>query len=402
VFWGSSARMPKLSNNKTKKIIFANREYIRVATASKLCAGYFNEHNKNLRGSSVMGCGRWKAYGYSNNLAEIEIEGDTARMDGHFKCGGVWTCQHCGNARTSQTRSWIRAALIPALEKNNLDAVMLTLTMAHSYDENWNDSISKLHNAFKVFDKNLSFQYKKIGAIGKLKSLEAPIGSNGIHGHFHILLPYTKGIDVAKFEEFARDEWDKAVEKVGGNCNEHGFDLKINAIADYLAKHDLSHELANQNTKNGRKKGSTLGQLLDKSARGDKKSSAEWLRAIEALQGRARFHAGNLAKKLGIPNCTDWEDEENIKEIPIDAPEPVRIRYSLDKHLKATSPYSPRPGLALILRAARTGGHDKVLEMVDALCKEVDKVKLKTANAPPISFWDWDDDYLDRIAKGTR
>jgi len=168
-----------------------------------------------------------------------------------------------------------------------------------------------------------------------------------------------------------------------------------------LAKHDLSHELANQNTKNGRKKGSTLGQLLDKSAKGDKKSSAEWLRAIEALQGRARFHAGNLAKKLSIPNCTDWEDDAKIKEIPIDAPEPLRIRYPLDRHLKATSQYSPRPGLALILRAARTGGYEKVLQMVDALCKEVDKVKSNNSNAPPVSFWDWDDDYLDRIARGS-
>lgn len=392
--------MPKLSASKTKKRKFANREFIRVSQASRLCAGYFNENNKNLRGSSVMGCGRWKAYGYSNNLAEIEIEGDTARMDGHFKCGGVWTCQHCGNARTSQTRSWIRKPLITAFELNNLDAGMITLTMAHTYDGDWSESIDKLHDAFKLFDKNMVRQYRKIGAIGKLKSLEAPIGKNGIHGHFHILLPYTKGIDLAQFEDFARKEWVKAVKKVGGNCNEHGFDFKPNAIGDYLAKHDLAHELANQNTKNGKAKGSTLGQLLDKSARGDKKSSAEWLRAIEALQGRARFHAGNLAKKLGIPNCTDWEDEEQIKEIPIDAPEPVRIRYSLDKHLKATSPYSPRPGLALILRAARTGGYKKVLQIVDALCKEVDKVKSNTANAPPSSFLDWDDDYLERIAKG--
>lgn len=230
--------------------------------------------------------------------------------------------------------------------------------------------------------------------------MEAPIGKNGIHGHFHILLPYTKGIDLAQFEDFARKEWDKAVKKVSGNCNEHGFDFKPNAIGDYLAKHDLAHELANQNTKNGKTKGLTLGQLLDKSARGDKKSSAEWLRAIEALQGRARFHAGNLAKKLGIPNCTDWEDEERIKEIPIDAPEPMRIRYPLHRHLKATCSYSPRPGLALILRAARTGDYDKVLQMVDALCKEVDKLNSNNSNAPPLSFWDWDDDYLERVAKG--
>lgn len=31
------------------------------------------------------------------------------------------------------------------------------------------------------------------------------------------------------FEATARKEWDKAVAKVGGQCNEHGFDLKLNA-----------------------------------------------------------------------------------------------------------------------------------------------------------------------------
>ena len=377
-----------------------NREYIRVSTAARLSIGYYNAHGKNLRGSSVAGCGRWKAYGRDSSVAEIIVDKDGPRFDGHFKCGNVWTCDRCARARVSQARSWIRAALIPALEVNNLGAAMMTFTMAHSYAGCWKDSIALLHDAYKLFDKNMSRRYKQIGSMGKLKSLEAPIGLNGIHGHFHVLLSHTAGVDMSTFEIVARREWESAVTQVGGQCNDHGFDLKLNAMAHYLAKQELAHEMSNHDTKKARRKGLLLGQLLDRASRGDTKASAEWLRAIEALQGRSRFHAGDLAKKLGIPNCTDWEDEERQEERTeaiADMPEPVRITYPLRDHLKATRPDSPRPGLAMILRAAREADAYKVHSMVKALCKNVDKqTKGMSGNCPP-SFWDWPDDYFDQF-----
>lgn len=127
-------------------------------------------------------------------------------------------------------------------------------------------------------------------------------------------------------------------------------------MADYLAKHDLAHEMSSHDTKQARKKGLSLVQLLDRAARGDKKSSAEWLRAIEALQGHRRFHAGDIASKLDIPTCSEWEDEEHQAELiehNANAPEPVKITYPLRDHLRATAIDHPRFGLALILRAAR-------------------------------------------------
>ncbi len=191
------------------------------------------------------------------------------------------------------------------------------------------------------------------------------------------------------------------VARVGGSCNEHGFDLKLNATADYLAKHDIAHEMANQNTKAARNKGRTLGQLLDLAGRGDKQASAEWLRAIEALQGRSRFHAGDIAKKLGIPNCTEWEDverQEEMAERNADMPPPTRITYPLRDHLKATRPDSQRNGLAMILRAAREGQAERIFRMVRALCDEVDRNDILKPNIAPPSFWDWPDDYFDTIA----
>ena len=277
---------------------------------------------------------------------------------------------------------------------------MMTFTMAHSYAGCWKQSIALLHAAYKLFDKNMSRRYKLIGSIGKLKSLEASIGLNGIHGHFHVLISHTAGVDMSTFEIVARREWESAVAKVGGQCNDHGFDLKLNAMADYLAKQELAHEMSNHDTKKARRKGLLLGQLLDRAARGDKKASAEWLRAIDALQGRSRFHAGDFAKKLGIPNCTEWKDEEWQEERAegvADMPEPIRITYPLREHLKATHPNSSRPGLAMILRAARGADVDKVRSMVKALCRDADKRATDYPNSCPPSFWDWPDDYFQKL-----
>ena len=188
--------------------------------------------------------------------------------------------------------------------------------------------------------------------------------------------------------------------QVGGKCNDHGFDLKLNAMADYLAKQELSHEMSNHDTKKARKKGLLLGQLLDRAGRGDTKASAEWLRAIEALQGRSRFHAGDIAKKLGITTCTSWADEERQEEreaLSADAPEPVRITYPMRDHLTATRTDSPRPGLAMILRAARDGDTAKVLQMVAALCAEARARDRLTPSDLPCSFWDWPDDFFERL-----
>ena len=388
-----------LDQNKPPKSS-PNRSYIRVSTASRLMTGYYHLNGKNLRGSSVAGCGRWRAFGFDSTQAEIEVGPDGAKLHGHFRCGNVWTCDQCGHARVSQARSWIRAALIPALDAHVLLSAMMTFTMAHSYDGNWKDSIDLLHAAYKLFDKNMARRYKAIGCLGKLQSLEAPVGVHGIHGHFHVLLSHLRGADLTAFEGLARAEWEKAVAQVGGKCNDHGFDLKLNAMADYLAKQELSHEMSNHDTKKARKKGLLLGQLLDRAGRGDTKASAEWLRAIEALQGRSRFHAGDIAKKLGITTCTSWADEERQEEreaLSADAPEPVRITYPMRDHLTATRTDSPRPGLAMILRAARDGDTAKVLQMVAALCAEARARDRLTPSDLPCSFWDWPDDFFERL-----
>ena len=158
----SNSKSAKPKKAKKKSV---NREFIRVSTASRLMAGFYKKEGRNLRGSSVIGCGRWKAYGYDGERAEIEISEKGPRLYGHFKCNSAWTCASCAKARVSKTRSWIRAGLIPVMDKMGLCGSMMTLTAAHTYNGCWNESISKLHDAYKIFDKNMSKEYRKIGCI---------------------------------------------------------------------------------------------------------------------------------------------------------------------------------------------------------------------------------------------
>ena len=355
-----------------------NRSLIRVAVASRLMASYWHEHGLNLKGSSVMGCGRWKNYGSDPNLAEIEIVGEKQRMVGHFFCKSVWSCEHCAKTRVAQTRSWLRAELMPALDAHGLSASLLTFTLSHRYGDDWTKVTSALFRAYTLMDRRLAKVFKKAGSVGKLKSLEATVGKNGLHPHFHVLLTHAKDADLEVLSVQVDAAWVKAVAEVGGHCNERGFDFKPNCVNDYVAKLESAHELAAHSTKSARRKGKTLAQLLDAAAVGDTQSGDEWLRAQEALGGRMRFHAGVLPKKLGITCPSKWDDEERAEKLMAEQegmPEPIRITYPQHLHLKATGTTTDRAGLAIILRSARSGDAAKVLRTVEALCAHVDEVE---------------------------
>lgn len=350
------------------------RPYIRQATAQRLVSGYWAKEGENLRGSSVAGCGRWKAHGAAP-VAQIAVEGGQARMSGHFICGCNWTCEMCARATVARNRSWLRGALFPALEEHGKSGSLVTLTLAHTYKVDWAVPVAALKAAYGLFDKRMAKVYKKAGSVGKFKAFEVTIGQNGIHPHFHILLTHDSDADLVAMEASMRDAWYSAVSEVGGRCTDRGFDFQANRLNDYAAKMEAAHELSSQSTKLGRKNGKSLSQTLDSAGRGNLTAGAEWQRAIKALGATNRFHAGALAKNLEISTPSEWEDEQEEAQNE-GSVVPVIIEYPLDDHLKATHPALGRPGLAMILRAAARGGQFKVRMMVNALCRYSDSQRL--------------------------
>ena len=397
---GNNRASPPYSLKNDSKRTAPNRAFIRVSVASRLMAGHWHDTGINLRGSSVMGCGRWKNYGSDQSIAEIEVVGDRPRMLGHFQCKGAWSCDHCARLRVAQTRGWLRVELMPALEEKGLSASLVTFTLAHTYDEDWSMTVDHLLAAHTLADRRLAKVYKKAGSLGKLKSLEVTVGKNGLHAHLHELVSHDKNADLEELAYAMQVAWVKAVRDVGGHCNERGFDFKPDCINDYVAKLEASHELASHSTKTARMKGKSLAQLLDASAVGDTQAGEEWLRAQKALGGRMRFHAGSLPKKLGIVCPSSFEDEEldDVRKFRKEhEPDPVRIVYAQTEHLKATGTISDRAGLAIILRSARTGDAEKVLSVVSALCAEVDKIEDSKNIKYSVKAKCIDDDYVSRI-----
>ena len=140
-----------------------------------------------------------------------------------------------------------------------------------------------------------------------------------------------------------------------GRVNEHGFDFKAHCVNDYAAKIESAHELASHGTKQARKKGKTLPQLLDRAAVGDKKAGAEWLRAMSALGGACAFMLAICPRSSAylVPVSGKTKKERRLDAEAASKPAPVRITYPQFQHLKATDSRTGRSGLALILRAAR-------------------------------------------------
>ena len=159
--------VPVLGSLGKNRVSPPNRAFVRVATASRLMAGHWKKTGENLRGSSVLGCGRWRSYGADPNIAEIEIPHEgTPRMLGHFACRASWSCDHCARARVSQTRSWLRAALMPAMTVAGLTGGLLTFTLAHSYADDWSEVVARLFDAFTLFDRRMSKWYRRVGCLG--------------------------------------------------------------------------------------------------------------------------------------------------------------------------------------------------------------------------------------------
>lgn len=343
-----------------------------------LCRQYYQETQENLQGSSMSACGVWEKYKPETpGTVELTVRNNKAKFSNLFYCQNVWSCPLCGRARAAQQRSWLRAQLFPCLTENGYTGSLITLTMSHKYDSDWGEVVEQFLAAFRLWDRRMNKVYALLDTPGKLRALEAPVGQNGIHPHIHFLLIHKKNqVFSPALLERMESAWHKAVEEVGSSCNEHGFDFQHDKLDTYLAKLDAAFELSAHDTKSCKRKGRTLNQLLLDS-KTDPRAGEEWIRAVKALAGHVRFHAGNLPKKLGIPTPSEWseEDDEATKDVDSGSgddgvKEETKVEiitYKHSDHLKATG--TDRPALALIARAARTGGQLAVDRMVSALCR---------------------------------
>jgi hypothetical protein len=357
-----------------------NATSIQQHQAAKLLNQYYRDTGLNIMGDGLKLCRRAKAHNSANpQIAYIAVTpregGYMAQMKDVAHCGNAHLCPFCSSTKAAHMRLWLKDVFFVALQKTGLVTGLLTLTAHHKRDHNWAEFSANYFKAQAAFSIAMRREMKTIGSIGRIRAVETPVGTNGLHIHTHDLFTYRLGASIEAFQAIALTKWKSALRKFGMSCNKHGVDIKEHGSFDpyYIAK-----EIAAHDTKECSKSDLvSLFKLLDKSARGDKHAGRDWIRAALALQGRDRFNVGMLAKNLCVESPSDWKRPEGVaKTDPV-----ATIEYPQAQHLMATSNDSNRAGLALILHSARQepNGAGKTQKMVNALCMEYTKQKLLEA-----------------------
>jgi hypothetical protein len=356
-----------------------NATSIQQHQAARLLTQDYRLTRKNILGDGLKLCRRAKAHNSSNpDTAYIAVklsqDGYTANMHDVAHCGNAHLCAFCAGIKAAHMRDWITQVFLPETKVGGLVAGLLTLTAHHERESDWSAFVKKFYGALEAFGKTMRRDMQAIGSIGRVRAMECPVGSNGLHIHIHDLLTYKPGADIDAFRVVALKKWKAALRKVGLHCSKRGVDIKTDGEFDprYVAK-----EMAAHDTKTDSKSDlATLFTLLDRSARGNKQAGQDWIRTARAIQGRDRWNVGQLAIKLGIPCPSDWK-RPNIAATVDEAPLQL-IEYPQSHHMVATSSNNERAGLAYILRAARneTSRPGSVLRMVSRMCDETIKADI--------------------------
>jgi len=377
-----------------------NATAIQQHQAARLLTRHYNETGRNILGDGLKLCQRAKAHNsITPDTAIIGVEKkaikrkisekqyvteivNVATMRDVARCGNAHLCPHCSSSGAAKMRDWITNGFHPACVKHNLHYSLMTFTAHHRRDCDWSKSVDDFYASLEDFSIAMYREFKRVGSFGRVRAMECPVGSNGLHLHIHDLITHAPGTDLAKFQKLALAKWKAALKKNGLRCTSRGIDIikygDFNPcyIAKEMAAHDTKKE-SKSDLKN-------LFELLSQSAIGNKQAGDDWLRAAKAIQGRDRWNVGQLATKLGIPCPSDWKQPEGVAKTDDDPA--LIITYPQTHHMIATSPNNGRAGLAFILRAARNeknhpGKTERmVLRMCDETIKcEIDLIKLRHA-----------------------
>ena len=348
--------------------------------AARLLTQHYRTTRENILGDGLKLCQRAKAHHSTNqDTAFIAVkktqDGHFARMHDVVHCGNAHLCAFCSASKAAHMRDWIDHAFLPEVQSRGLFTGLLTLTAHHKRESDWSEFVKNFYAALADFANTMRRNFNAIGCLGRVRAMESPVGSNGLHIHMHDLFTYTPNADIEALTAIALTKWKAALRKHGLHCSKRGVDIKKQGDFDprYIAK-----ELAAHDTKTNSKSDLvTLFKLLDKSARGDKQAGQDWIRAAKAIQGRDRWNVGRLAKNLGIASPSDWKRSDLA---PTTDAAPVQvIAYPQSHHMVATSPNSERAGLAFILRAARNEAArpGSVQRMALRMCDETIKADIE-------------------------
>lgn len=230
-----------------------------------------------------------------------------ARFNGLQTCGSVWVCPVCSQRIAEVRRKELNAALVWA-RGSGFVPVMLTLTARHGLGDCLQRLLSRLKDAKRALRQSRSWRALKSVLRGTITASEVTHGRAGFHPHFHELLfvQAESETEAVLLIETLRAEWVRCLERFELNGNGHAFRVQGAAEAGrYIAKFGAAEQVhladcakpggswgaAEELTLSARKSGQGLHpfELLDRAAKGDRRSRAAFVEYAAAFRGRRQL-----------------------------------------------------------------------------------------------------------------
>ena len=160
-------------------------------------------------GFSAVGCRLWAQHNFGL-FAPLNATAETVFIDGRFFCKTAH-CPYCASYKAKLMRLYLNREVFPALIANGLTGDLVTLTLPHYYNSDWKVIRTTLGTAFRHWYNLIQRRhFANFGIQGYLKALEAPVGINGLHPHFHLLFIRPAGLSdavVSQLSEKMRTLW---------------------------------------------------------------------------------------------------------------------------------------------------------------------------------------------------
>ena len=239
---------------------------------------------KLLPGERVAACQRRP----TGPAVAVHLVGGKACVTGLQQCGSVWHCPVCSRIISAERRDELNCLLAWA-RRQELMPVMLTLTGRHRRTDTLSRLMSGMKGAKRRLHQSRGWRDVVGHITGHVTATEITHGQHGWHLHFHmILLLDDRGTDRALYG--LREDWERALQREGLDCNDHGFDLQdASRAGDYVAKWGAAEELTLSGCKVSKgDKGRTPWQLLV-DAEADTAAARLWQEYGCAFKGRRQL-----------------------------------------------------------------------------------------------------------------
>jgi hypothetical protein len=288
---------------------------------------------KVLPESRTAKCLRWRAHDKEISVWK-STEFGTAHYTGLLVCASVWTCPVCA-PKIAERR---RAELIAGIEVHKAkggNVQLLTLTAPHQRGDALAGLLVKQGKALKRFwnDRKVKAIMAEMGYIGQVRAWEVTHGrkaarNNGWHPHFHILLFTGMGIDLARFSQAQRRQWQVQLYQVWASACQlaglgtptmaHGLRLDDGTQASaYVTKWGMEDEMTRGHTKKGKQGGETPFDLLRAllADENDKQAKALFREFAEAFKGKRQLVWSKGLKALfAVEEASDGEVAQRAEE----------------------------------------------------------------------------------------